>query len=136
MVHFLRDVRGGSLLEHLVETGKVMALLDALLPDTERPLKFSFTGAQLHWCESNEARIWNEIVGKEMLFSSKAEDVGRFMNDGPFTNGFPRESPGHIGEWVGFRMVQAYMKANPKVTFADLFAMEDPNAILKSYKPR
>ena len=58
------------------------------------------------------------------------------MSDGPFTPGFPRESPGHIGEWIGYRMVEGYLEKNPDVTFPQLFAMHDPQAILKTYKPR
>ena len=71
-----------------------------------------------------------------MLYSKKATDVDRLLNDGPFTNGFPRESPGHIGEWIGYRMVSAYMKAHPEVTMAQLFALDDPRVVLKTYKPR
>ena len=58
------------------------------------------------------------------------------LNDGPFTNGLPRESPGHIGEWIGYRMVTAYLSENPDVSFAQLIAIEDPKVILKAYKPK
>lgn len=136
LVHYARDTRGDDLLTNLVETGKVMALLDALLPDVEPHLKFAFTPAQLAWCEANELAIWQELVGKDMLFSRKPADIGRWMNDGPFTNGLPRESPGHIGEWIGHRMVKAYLKAEPRMDFARLFALDEPRAILKHYKPR
>jgi hypothetical protein len=136
LVHYTRDIRGADVLANLVETGKVMVLLDALLPDTEPHLKFAFSQAQLAWCEANELLIWKDIVGKDQLYSKKASDIGRLMNDGPFTNGFPRESPGHIGEWIGYRMVRSYMEDNPRITFAQLFALDDPRLILKSYKPR
>lgn len=136
LVHYTRDIRGADLLTNLVETGKVMALLDALLPDVDPTLKYAFTAQQLRWCEQNEFLIWKEILEQEMLFSTKADHIGRIMNDGPFTNGFPRDSPGHIGEWIGHRMVQAFLKANPKVSLAELMALEDPNMVLKHYKPR
>lgn len=136
MVHYLRDTRGADLLTHLVETGKAMALLDALLPDVHDTLKLAFTGAQLAWCEANEFAMWKELVGREMLFGKAAADIGRIMNDGPFTNGFPRESPGHVGEWIGRRMVMNYLDAHPDATFAELFALADPEEILKNYKPR
>ncbi|MCB0770667.1 MAG: hypothetical protein KDC00_09705 [Flavobacteriales bacterium] len=136
LVHYTRDIRGADVLTNLVETGKVMALLDALLPDVDPALKFAFSDQQLEWCRTNEYNIWKEVVSKEMLFSKNADDIGRLMNDGPFTNGLPRESPGHIGEWIGFRMVQAYLKDHPDTSFEELFAMNDPNAIQKSYKPR
>jgi hypothetical protein len=135
-VHYTRDVRGEDLLTNFVVIGKVMVLLDALLPETDASLKFAFTPQQLKWCEDHEFNTWREIVGKELLYSKDPKEVDRFMNDGPFTPGFPRESPGHIGEWIGYRMVSSYLKAYPKTTFAELFAMRDPQAFLKTYKPR
>jgi hypothetical protein len=135
-VHYTRDVRGEDLLTNLVTIGKVMALLDALLPQTDATLKFAFTPEQLKWCEENEFNIWKEVVAKELLYSKDPKEIDRFMNDGPFTPGFPRESPGHIGEWIGYRMVSSYLKVHPETTFAEVFAMHDPQAILKTYKPR
>lgn len=136
MVHYLRESVGEDLLTHLVETGKVMALLDAMLVGTDAHLKLAFTEEQLAWCEANEYEIWKSLVGNDQLYSKKGEDIGRWLNDGPFTNGLPHESPGHLGEWVGLRMVQAYMKEYPKTTFAQLFALEDARMILQAYKPR
>jgi hypothetical protein len=136
LVHYARDIRGADVLTNLVEVGRIMALLDALLPQTAPHLKYAFTPEQLAWCEANEAMIWRELVTKDKLFSRKAADIGRLMNDGPFTNGFPRESPGHIGEWIGHRMVRDYLKAHPSTSFAQLFALTDPKEVLKHYKPR
>ncbi len=136
LVHYTRDIRGADVLTNLVEIGKVMTLLDALLPSVEARSKFAFSTEQLAWCEANEYMIWKDIVGKDQLYSKDNDVIGRLMNDGPFTNGFPHESPGHIGEWIGYRMVQAYLKDNPGTTFAQLLALDDPRVILKSYKPR
>ncbi len=136
LVHYAPDNRGQELLAHLVATGKVMALLHALLPDADPALLFAYTPEQLAWCQANEYDIWKRLVADEMLYSRKPGDVGRFMGDGPFTNGFPRESPGRVGEFIGHRMVQAFMMDHPNTTFAELFAITDPRIILKSYKPR
>jgi hypothetical protein len=135
-VHYTKDVRGEDVLTNLVEIGKVMYLLDRLLPETDPAFKFAFTNEQLKWCEDNEFNIWKELVAKQQLYSKKAEDVDRLLNDGPFTNGFPHESPGHIGEWIGYRMVESYMKDHENVTVTRLFENTDPRIVLKSYKPR
>ncbi len=135
MVHYMPETTGDDLLTHLVQTGKAMALLDVLLPDTPSDLKFAFTQEQLSWCEANEFRMWRELVDNELLFSDSFEDIGRIMNDGPFTPGFPRESPGHVGEWIGWRMVRAYLDQHPDTSWPDLLAI-DPQSVLKSYKPR
>lgn len=136
MVHYTRDIQGADLLTNLVETGKVMAVLDAVLPEAEFADKLAFKAEQLAWCEANEFLVWKAILDEKLLYSKKDEDIARIMNDGPFTNGFPKESPGHIGEWIGLRMVQGYLRANPGVTLPHLLAMTDPTPILKTYKPR
>ena len=135
-VHYTKDVRGEDLLTNVVEIGKVLYLLDALLPETNPALEFAFTDAQLKWCEDNEFNVWKELIAKEQLYSKKNEDIDRLLNDGPFTNGFPRESPGHIGEWIGYRLVKSYMDDHDDVTMAQLFQNTDPRSVLKSYKPR
>ena len=135
-VHYTQDVRGEDLLTNLIEIGKVMYLLDAVLPETNPAFTFAFTDEQLKWCEDNEFNVWKELVANEQLYSKKTEDIDRLLNDGPFTNGFPRESPGHIGEWIGYRMVKAYMNDHDELTMAKLFANTDPRTVLKSYKPR
>ncbi len=136
LVHYTRDIRAEDLLTNLVETGKVLFLLDALLPGTDPALKFAFSKEQLAWCEAHEYDIWKDLVAKDELYSKKLEDIGRWMNDGPFTNGLPRESPGHLGEWLGYRMVKAYMEDNPDLSIPQLLALDDPRVILKTYKPR
>jgi hypothetical protein len=136
LVNHTQPLGGKDLLANLVEAGRVAALLQALLPEVPAHLRLEMTPGQLAWCEANEAMIWKEVLTKEMLFSTRAPDIGRLMNDGPFTNGFPRESPGQLGHWIGLRMVEAYMKANPRATFADLFALEDTRLFLKHYRPR
>lgn len=135
-VHYTKDVRGEDLLTNLVEIGKVMYLLDALLPETNPALTFAFTDEQLKWCEDNEFNVWKELIANQQLYSKKTDDIDRLLNDGPFTNGFPRESPGHIGEWIGYRLVKSYMKDHSDVPMAQLFRNTDPQSVLKSYKPR
>lgn len=136
MTHYTTDLTGGDVLTNLVETGKVMALLEVLLPSTDAAQRLAFTPEQLAWCQAHEFDIWRDLVAHEALYSKKEEEINRLMGDGPFTNGLPRESPGHIGEWIGYRIVRSYLDAHPKLTFAQLFALDDPRAFLKTYKPR
>ena len=136
MVHYLRDASGEDLLTQMVEVGKVMVLLEALLPDVGPDLKLAFTSEQLAWCEANEFNIWRTLVSEGHLFSKDPERIPAYLNDGPCPSGLPRESPGHIGEWIGQRMVQAYLKEHPGTRLPDLFNGLDARTILKAYKPR
>ena len=50
----------------------------------------------------------------------------------------PEESPGRIGWWVGWKLVDSYMKSNPDVTINQLFLERDCKKILtlSGYKPQ
>lgn len=136
LAHYASDVSGQDVLEHLIARGKVLVLLEALIPESAEHDQLAFTKEQLLWCEENAFEMWQELIRSEMLYSKKAEDIGRFMNDGPFTNGFPRESPGHIGEFIGKRIVQSYWEANPDLDLLDVLNEPDAQSFLRTYKPR
>jgi hypothetical protein len=72
-----------------------------------------------------------------MLFSVDQNQIMKFLSDGPTTNGFPKESPGAIGQWLGWKIVEAYVKNNPAITPEQLMKEQDYKKILHDsrYKP-
>ncbi len=114
-----------SLLDNIISQGKLMYLVDAMLPEMHDSLKIGYTAAQLKWCQNNEPQMWNHLVENRMLFSNKRMDIVRFINDAPSTTGFPVESPGRTGVWIGWQIVREYMKKHKEVTLREL--MENTN---------
>lgn len=124
-------------LSQMIYFGKILHFLDALMPEVSDTIKTGYTSSQLKWCEANEKNIWSFIIDQKMLFSVDQNQIAKFLNDGPTTNGFPKESPGAIGQWLGWKIVRAYLKNNPVVTLSQLMNMNDCNKILhdSKYKP-
>jgi hypothetical protein len=114
-----------TLLDNIISQGKLMYFVDAMLPDMHDSLKIGYTAAQLRWCKNNEPQMWNHLVENRMLFSNKRMDIVRFINDAPSTTGFPVESPGRAGIWIGWQIVRQYMKRYKEVTLQEL--MENTN---------
>ena len=56
----------------------------------------------------------------------------------PFAKGMPRESPGRIGCFVGYKIVNNYMDKNPSIDIDELMKDIDAQLILKKskYKPK
>jgi len=117
--------------------GKILAFLDAMMPDFPDTIKTGYTANQLKWCNENEKNTWSFFVDQKMLFSVDQNQILKFLNDGPTTSGFPKESPGAIGQWLGWKIVQAYQKNNPSVTLSELMNDHDYKKILHDsrYKP-
>lgn len=127
-----------NLLGNMVQKGKLMYLVDAMLPAMQDSLKIGYTSQQLEWCEMNEPQMWTYLIEKEMLYSNKRMDIVRYINDAPSTSGFPTESPGRTGVWIGWQIVRQYMKRYPEVTLPELMANNDYQKILNDsgYNPQ
>lgn len=127
-----------DLLGEMVEAGKVIYLMNHLLPNAEDSLLLGYSSTQMNWCKQHEFEIWSTFVDKKMLFSTNNSNNQKYVNDAPFSPGFSEESPGKIGYFVGHKIVASYMEANPKVSLRELMEQHDTHLILNrsKYKPK
>lgn len=127
-----------NLLGEMVNEGKILYFIQNLKPEMQDTILFGYTQKQLEWCIYNEFNIWRTLVDKKMLFSTNAIENQKMISEGPFTTGFPRESPGRLGWFMGYRIVESYMKNNPDVSLEQLMANNDAALILSKskYKPK
>jgi len=126
-----------DLLSQMLYCGKILFFMNALMPGSPDSIRTGFTTEQLRWCEANEKNTWSFFIDQKILFSNDQNTVSKFINDGPTTNGFPKSSPGGIGQWMGWKIVQAYMKNNPDVNLDQLMNNNDYKKMLNEsrYKP-
>lgn len=127
---------GDKLIIQLVNAGKQQYFTELVLPYTDDSLRLGYTGEQVKWCLDNEQMIWQYFVQQDLLYKSDWQNNMHYMNDGPSTQGMPEGSPGRIGAFVGWRIVQAYMKAHPNVTLQQLMDNKDAMGIFQQSKYR
>ena len=135
--HIPYNSKYNRLLEQMIFRGKQMFLLAQLLPDEPEWEVIGYSKEQWDWCEMYERGIWNRIMEKRDLFKTESMVLNSYMNDGPFTAEISQESPGRLGLWVGWRIVDSYMRNNKDVTIHDLMNETDAQKILEQsfYKP-
>jgi hypothetical protein len=126
------------LIDYIISKGKIYYFLDILLPAIKKEHKIGYTKNQWNFCTKNEDQIWRYFIENNLLFNSNYRNIRTFIMEAPFTNDFPRESPGRIGQWTGWQIVTAYMKNNPEVTLQELMNDCDYKNILQKsgYKPK
>jgi hypothetical protein len=128
--------QGKPLIEQMIEKGKNWWLIDQLLPESADSLKTGFAQKQLDWCVSNEGQIWNFFLDQN-LYSLDPDLIKNFIGDAPYTQGMPEASPGNIGQWVGWRIVQKYVSLHPDITPLQLMQTPDRTIFDEAkYKPR
>ena len=129
---------GNTLLDKMIVEGKLLLLLDAVLPDTPDNIKIGYTADQLAWCSENAGNVWKYFIERQLIYSNNPEETKNFIQDGPFTLSFGKESPSRIGAWIGWQIVRKYMQENKSVTLEQLFKNTDSQTILEKsgYKPQ
>jgi len=137
MREFPNNSKSGTLLSEMIYQGKILYLVDALLPDMNDTLKIGFTKKQLDWCAEHESDMWGFLVKNKFLYSTQVETIAKFTGEGPFTTGFVKESPARTGVWIGWKIVRNFMKENPKISPEELMKENDAQMILSKskYKP-
>lgn len=137
MTEWPKADQSNTLLSQMIQEGKMMYFIDALLPDLHDTLKIGYSKEQLQFCESNEGRMWTYLAEHKLLFASERMSVKRFIDDGPYTSVFSDKSPARTGVWLGWQIVRSYMKQNPKVKLEELLTNSDFQAILNQsgYQP-
>lgn len=125
-------------LSHIIYYGKLLYFQDIVLPETADSLKIGYTEKQRNWCVKNEASVWSFFISQKLLYNASFADYHKFISEGPTTNGFPKESPSLLGNWIGWQIVRSYMKEHPDVSLPQLFAETDAQKILtlSGYKPK
>jgi len=129
--------RGETLIEGMVEKGKKMYFLAYVLPDAPDSMIVGYTATQTRWCEANEYEIWKFLNDKDMLYKNNYMDQKRYLDEGPSTPGMPDGAPGNIGAWIGYQIVNKFMKeTDHKISIQDMITRYDAKTILGKAKYR
>jgi len=135
--HLTYAPKQDRLLDRIIYQGKIHYMMHQLMPGRKPSYIIGWTDAEWAWCEKHEKQIWGVICDKQDLFSTVPMTVNSYVNDGPFTSEISQESPSKVGIWIGWQIIESYMKKHPETTIQQLMEMEDAQIILQEskYKP-
>ena len=128
-----------SLLDEMIYFGKELYFEDMMIPSKSDAEKIGYTQEQLDWAAANEEQVWSYFIEREMLYSTDRDLPSRFIADAPFSKFYldlDNQSPGRIGQYMGWQIVRAYMKKND-VSMMDML-QKDALEIFKdsNFKPK
>lgn len=133
------DQSGGkSLVDQMIEKGKLWYLLDKFMPLTPDSVKTGYTQHQLDWCKEYEGQIWSYIIKNEDLHSLTPLVIQTYIGEAPFTQGLSQEdSPGNIGQWVGWQIIKKFVAKNPGLTPEEVMKTDSKKILEEAkYKPK
>jgi hypothetical protein len=134
---FPDNSEGRPLIEQMVTKGRYWWLTGKLMPDAPDSITTGYTKAQLDWCAGNEVAVWNFFLQGTDLYTVDPDIIKNYIGEGPKTLGMPDLSPGNIGAWVGWRIVQKYVSEHSGITPEELMKVPVRKIFEESkYKPK
>ena len=115
-----------TFLEEMIYFGKQLYLKDLLIPFKNNNQKIGYSSAQYEWAEENEFYIWQYFVEKELLYETDRKLLSRFIIPAPFSRfnlELDSESPGRLGQYIGWQIVKSYME-NKETPLLQMLQME------------
>lgn len=122
---FIMNSSEYRLMDNMLFRGKVMYLLSVFMPNEKPENIMGYSPEQWKWSKKYEKEVWAAIIDQKHLFSTDVQLIRKYMNDAPFTAPISQESPGRLGTWIGWQIVESYMNKNTTVSLTDL--MKDNN---------
>jgi len=124
------------LLDNMLFRGKIMYLQSQFMPEEKPENLMGYTTEQWNWSKKNEKGIWAAIIDNKDLFSTNVLLIRKYMNEAPFTSPISQDSPGRLGTWLGWQIVDSYMNNNNKVGLEELMNENNYQKILEESKYR
>jgi hypothetical protein len=135
---FDAKVEAYNVLNNILNEGKLIYFVQAMIPGSADELIMGFNSEQLKWCKNNENEMWTYLIENELLYNTNHLSIRKLTGEAPYTSFFPKESPGRAAVWLGWKVIEQYMNQNPEVTLAELMIDSDYQKILQAsgYDPR
>lgn len=124
-------------LDNMLFEGKKLYLAQTVLPEMEPQDIIGYSPEKYAWIQKNEGAVWQYLMEKNMIYSKDENVIRQLVGETPFTRVFGNESPGRIGAYIGWHIIQNYMKQHPETTLEEMMQRTDAQMILKEslYKP-
>ena len=114
ITNVMGEDKGETFLSSLVFYGKLRYAIDAMLPGLDDHLKIRYNEEEYDWSLASEFNIWQYILDMNWVYSTDVKVKLRYFEESPTTVGI-EGSPGRIGQFIGWRMVQQYMEKHEEV---------------------
>jgi gliding motility-associated lipoprotein GldB len=137
---YIYQKQNKTLLDEMIFFGKQLYFKESVAPFKSDKEQIGYTEDQLNWALANESYIWRYFIERELLFSTDSKLLGRFINPAPFSKFYLEEidtdSPGRLGQYIGWQIVRAYMEHND-VSLKEMLITSSEDIFNNSkFKPR
>lgn len=127
---------GPRMIDEMIKNGKQQYILKKLMPTTPDSILWEFTDDQMNWVKENELNIYAYLTSENLLYSTDQLKFQKFVSPSPNSPGMPESAPGRTANYIGYKMIEAYM-IKTGATLEALIKTSDTQEIINTarYRP-
>lgn len=132
----MNDNSENSLLSDIIYFGKAFEFTASVLPDVDKSIIIAYPDSSLQQVQNAQNIVWAYFLDNQLLYEQNVRVKERYIGERPGVPEIGPACPGRIGQWLGWRIIQAYHEENPNISLSELMKMTDSQKILKGSKYR
>lgn len=134
------DPTGNRAIDMMIKNGKKLYVLKQLIPEIPDSVLLEYKPAQLDWLAKNEREMWTFYIENNLFYTTDSYKIKRLTSPAPNSQalGMPLKSPGMTGNYLGYKIVSAYMKRYNETGLKDLIKLKDAQKLMERsrFKPQ
>jgi len=126
------------MIDQMIYNGKTLYLLNKMLPLVSDTIIMEYSKKQWDWAQENEIEMWAFFLKENLFYETNTQKINKYISASPHAPGMPPSAPGRTANFIGWKIIDAYMRKFPKTSLQELVEINDAQELLQKsrYKPR
>ncbi len=109
-----------TLADWMLYEGALVEARMRLVDNPDLATALGYNAEQLKWCEDNYDGMMRDIAVRRLLYNTDPVLIDRMLAPAPNSPLLGNRAPGRVGRYIGYRLIQDYMKKHPSATLPEL----------------
>ena len=134
----LGNVKGDRLVDHMIHNGTKLHLLNHIL-NVEDTIITEYKKEQSEWVLTNVEEMWAFYIENNWFYTTEDYVIKRLTFPAPNATalGLPEAAPGQTANYLGWKIVESYLRRYPETTIDDLLKQDAQKTLeLSKFKPK
>jgi len=124
-----------TVLSRMLYEGAIIVAKLSLLPKGDVARAMGYTDSELKWLTDHRVEIWQQLVARNLLYSTSSSDADHLVSPAPYTSILGSDVPPRAGRYIGYTIVRSYMRNNDHVCLPFLLSpsfYNNPSALIEA----
>jgi gliding motility-associated lipoprotein GldB len=123
-----------TMLADMIYYGKKFYFAKQMMPCTPDSLLIWYSNKELIDVQKNKNVVWYHFLKNELLYNTNHFEKRKYMSERPNVSEIGEKCPGRVGSWIGWDIINMFMKNNPSISLHELMENPDAKNILNNSK--